>query len=97
MKRKRKFPRALLALLGMERWFTYKEDNMKMLSLAAMVGMLSVLGTVAAEAQGQNGRYCYVTRGGGQNCGFSTRAQCESARRGLSHEPCFRNPMYGGR
>ena len=54
-------------------------------------------GTLTAEAQGQNGRYCLVTRDGGQNCGFSTRSQCEKARRGLSSEPCMINPQSGRR
>ena len=69
---------------------------MKMLSLAAI---LIALGTVAADAQrqGQNGRYCYTSQRGAQNCGFSTRAQCEASRSGNSSAPCVRNPMYRGR
>ena len=67
---------------------------MRMLSLAAL---LIALGSAGAEAQGQNGRYCYISQRGAQNCGFSTRAQCEASRRGNSSAPCTRNPMYRGR
>jgi hypothetical protein len=37
-----------------------------------------------------------VTRDGGTNCGFSTMAQCEAARKGTTHEPCTRNPQTVG-
>jgi hypothetical protein len=67
---------------------------MKTLSLAAMLGLFAALGSATAQAQGQNGRYCYTSQRGAQNCGFATREQCEASRRGNSSAPCVRNPMY---
>lgn len=54
-------------------------------------------GIVTAQAQGQNGRYCFISREGAQNCGFATKAQCDKARKGLTADVCTVNPQYRGR
>jgi hypothetical protein len=66
---------------------------MKSIVLTLTVLLATTIGASAQRQQGQNGQYCLVTEGGGQNCGFASRAQCEKARTGVSHEPCFRNPQ----
>jgi hypothetical protein len=77
-------------------WIT--EVNMKIVSLAIAMLAFGVLAvSTAAQAQGQNGRYCVTSRQGATNCGFSTRAQCEQARRGTTSDTCVRNPQYRGR
>jgi hypothetical protein len=67
---------------------------MKLMIFAATLVISSTIG--AAAQQGQNGQFCLVTRDGGTNCGFSTMAQCEAARKGTTHEPCTRNPQTVG-
>jgi hypothetical protein len=67
---------------------------MKLVALAILLTGILFAGTAATEAQGQNGRYCLRSWEGFTNCGFSTRAQCEKARRGVSAAPCTVNPQY---
>jgi hypothetical protein len=35
-------------------------------------------------------RWCYVSQDGGKNCGFSTKKQCEAARKGNTTDVCTR-------
>jgi hypothetical protein len=65
---------------------------MQFLALAILLA-----GTIGAQAQGQNNRYCFTSSQGFTNCGFATRAQCEKARRGVSVDVCRPNPRYRGR
>ena len=58
----------------------------------ALCMTLLVAGTAYASAQGQNGRYCFTTRGGAENCGFQTLAQCNAARKGVTSDICRPNP-----
>lgn len=62
--------------------------------MAPLIIAILLAGSVAAEAQGQNGRYCFITRDGAQNCGFSTKAQCDKARKGVTADICTMNPRY---
>ena len=53
-------------------------------------------GTMSGSGMsGQNGQFCLISKDGGQNCGFSTMAQCDAARKGTSTDTCTPNQTTG--
>jgi hypothetical protein len=59
------------------------EFTMKVIAIAALVLAAS---TLDASAK----RWCYVSQDGAQSCGFSSKKQCEAARKGNSVDNCTR-------
>jgi hypothetical protein len=59
------------------------EFAMKVIAIAALVLVASCFDASAK-------RWCYVSQDGAQSCGFSSKKQCEAARKGNSVDNCTR-------